>query len=114
MPTSSHIAAHILFAAKESFGDIDNQFVLDLGIGTGMLSIAASLLGASHIVGVDIDPTALEIAKQNIDAQEISNIDLIQANVAQHDETMFNVPQSFDTVVMNPVIPIFLFFKSLC
>ena len=39
--------------------------VLDLGCGSGILSIAALLLGASRAVGVDIDPKAADAALEN-------------------------------------------------
>lgn len=39
--------------------------VLDLGCGSGILSLAALLLGAKSCVGVDIDQVAVDIAKEN-------------------------------------------------
>jgi ribosomal protein L11 methyltransferase len=39
--------------------------VLDMGCGSGILSIASILLGAKHVVGVDIDENAVRIAKEN-------------------------------------------------
>ena len=39
--------------------------VLDLGSGSGILSITALLLGAASAVGVDIDPKAEDIAREN-------------------------------------------------
>lgn len=39
--------------------------VLDIGSGSGILSIAAMLLGAAQVVGVDIDPVAVRVAKEN-------------------------------------------------
>lgn len=39
--------------------------VLDIGSGSGILSIAAMLLGAKEVVGVDIDPVAVKVAKEN-------------------------------------------------
>ena len=39
--------------------------VLDIGSGSGILSIAAILLGAKDVVGVDIDPVAVKVAKEN-------------------------------------------------
>lgn len=39
--------------------------VLDLGCGTGILSIAASRMGAADVTAVDIDPIAVEVAKEN-------------------------------------------------
>lgn len=40
--------------------------VLDLGCGSGILSIIALLLGASHADAVDIDPKAVEVAYENL------------------------------------------------
>lgn len=40
--------------------------VLDVGTGSGILMIAAALLGASYIRGVDSDPVAVEIAAKNL------------------------------------------------
>lgn len=42
-----------------------NMKVLDMGCGSGILSIAAILLGAEFCVGVDIDENAVRIAKEN-------------------------------------------------
>ena len=40
--------------------------VLDAGCGSGILSIAAAKLGASEVLGIDIDETAVEVAKANL------------------------------------------------
>ncbi|MEA5095487.1 Ribosomal protein L11 methyltransferase [bioreactor metagenome] len=45
--------------------------VLDMGCGSGILSIASILLGAENCVGVDIDENAVRIAKENA---ELNNI----------------------------------------
>lgn len=39
--------------------------VLDLGCGSGILAIAGKKLGASHIIGVDNDPMAIQSARRN-------------------------------------------------
>ena len=44
---------------------------LDLGSGSGILSIAARLLGASEAVAVDIDPIAEHIARENAEMNGI-------------------------------------------
>ncbi|MBQ6019924.1 MAG: 50S ribosomal protein L11 methyltransferase [Clostridia bacterium] len=40
--------------------------MLDVGCGSGILSAASLLLGASHVTGVDIDPLAVKTAAENI------------------------------------------------
>lgn len=39
--------------------------IVDIGCGSGILSLAAGLLGASSVVGIDIDPEAIQHAEQN-------------------------------------------------
>ncbi len=46
--------------------------LLDIGTGSGILSIAAVLLGASGVVALDIDPLAVDIAKTNIEANGVA------------------------------------------
>ncbi|MBP3863108.1 MAG: 50S ribosomal protein L11 methyltransferase, partial [Pseudomonas sp.] len=45
--------------------DLKNCTVLDFGCGSGILAIAAMLLGAKHAVGTDIDVQALEASRDN-------------------------------------------------
>ena len=49
----------------------DKDTVLDMGCGSGILSVAALLLGAESAVGVDIDPLAVKTAIENA---EINNV----------------------------------------
>ncbi len=39
--------------------------VLDIGTGSGILGIGAALLGAERVIGVDIDETAVKVAREN-------------------------------------------------
>lgn len=45
--------------------------MLDVGTGSGVLSIAAAKLGVPRIVAIDIDPVAAEIARKNCDANGV-------------------------------------------
>jgi len=74
--------------------------VLDVGSGTGILGIAASLLGAEHVVGIDNDEWCIENGNENLELNgvqskveirlaEIKDVndnpfDLIVANINKH------------------------------
>jgi ribosomal protein L11 methyltransferase len=45
--------------------------IIDVGCGSGILSIAALKLGASAVLGVDIDETSIVNARQNADTNQI-------------------------------------------
>lgn len=47
--------------------------VLDLGCGSGILAIAAALLGAAHVTAVDIDPVAVEITRENAEINGVTD-----------------------------------------
>ena len=46
--------------------------VLDVGCGSGILSIAAALLGSRDILAIDIDPVAVEVTKENVELNNVS------------------------------------------
>lgn len=46
--------------------------VLDYGCGSGILAIAAAKLGAGNVVGIDIDPQALDAARANANANHVA------------------------------------------
>lgn len=91
--TPTRIAADMLYRAL-AWGDLADKRVLDLGCGTGMFAIGAMMLGAREAVGVDVDDSSVELAretatKMGVDATfEVRDINAVEG--------------SFDTVVMNP------------
>lgn len=48
--------------------------VIDVGTGSGILAIGAGLLGAKDVLAIDIDPTAVKVAKENIEHNHMSEI----------------------------------------
>ena len=62
--TGAHASTQMCMMALEDAVK-GGERVIDLGSGSGILSIAALLLGASHATGVDIDPKAEDIAREN-------------------------------------------------
>ncbi|MFB6070881.1 MAG: METTL5 family protein [Halanaeroarchaeum sp.] len=64
--TPSPIAAHVVHLA--GLHDDLTGTVVDLGAGTGVLAIGAALAGADRVVGVEIDPSAIHVARANEEA----------------------------------------------
>ena len=62
--TGSHASTQLCLMGVERY-TVPGQPVLDLGCGSGILSIAALALGASSAVAVDIDPKAVDVAYEN-------------------------------------------------
>lgn len=91
--TPAAVAAEIVWEAYAS-GDIDGKRVADLGCGNGIFSVGSRLMGAASVRGVDIDPKAIEIAKQNAEALGL-DIDFVAEEVS-------SVKGTFDTVIQNP------------
>jgi ribosomal protein L11 methyltransferase len=55
--------------------------MLDVGTGSGVLSIATALLGVERIVAIDIDPIAADVARANCEANGVSGKIAISAGV---------------------------------
>ena len=62
--TGSHASTQLCLEGVEAHTK-QGDTVLDLGCGSGILSIAALVLGASHALAVDIDPKAVDVAYEN-------------------------------------------------
>jgi ribosomal protein L11 methyltransferase len=58
-----------------------NSNVFDIGCGSGILSIAASKLGAENVIGVDIDDVAVKAARENVSISGLNNIDIRKGNL---------------------------------
>ena len=92
--TPGDVAAELLWAAA-SDGNIISKIIADLGTGTGVLAIGASVLGAKKIYAVEVDDEALEIARANARRFGIENIVFIKGSVDEFDKIV-------DTIIMNP------------
>ena len=75
--------------------DLQGKTVIDFGCGSGVLAIAAALLGAAHVTGIDNDPQAIEASRDNAgrngvadriklalpDQASVESCDLLVANI---------------------------------
>ncbi|AMK14992.1 METTL5 family protein [Methanobrevibacter olleyae] len=88
--TPATIAADLIWNAY-SLGDIEDRNILDLGCGTGIFSIASSLMGAKFSLGLDIDEESISLAKitQNTIFDE-GDIDIANTNFIVGDINSFN------------------------
>lgn len=92
--TDSEAAAEAVWFAYMR-GDIEGKSVADLGCGTGLLGIAALLLGAKKACFVDSDADALKICERNIADAGVENGVVVHSGVK-------DFPEDVDTVVQNP------------
>lgn len=77
--------------------DLKGKSVLDCGCGTGILGIVASRLGASHVLGYDIDEWSSENAKHNAALNGVDNLDVLLGDASVLD----GVKEEFDVVIAN-------------
>ncbi|KAI6649929.1 Methyltransferase-like protein 5 [Oopsacas minuta] len=97
--TPPNIAATIIKFIDEEYQDIRGKNLLDLGCGTGMLSIGSCLLG-SHSFGIDVCQRALGVARENISRLGVNDVDFICGDITNIKQ--FFIPKKIDTVLMNP------------
>lgn len=94
--TGSHETTSMCIQALEN-NIKDGDAVLDIGTGSGILSIASALLGAKRAIGVDLDPVAVEVARENVilnnvgDSVEIFTGDLVSAVEGKYEIVVANI-----------------------
>ena len=59
-----------------------DENIIDVGTGSGILAIGAALLGAGHVLAIDIDPEAVKAAAENVRKNNVQHIvDVQQGNL---------------------------------
>ncbi len=118
--TGAHPSTQMVMEAMETLITPDFR-CLDLGSGSGILSIAALRLGAKSAVGVDIDPKAEDIARENAAYNHFAapEFTALTGNVTADKALMERLSrEQYDLVLVNivadviialaPVLPVFL------
>lgn len=89
--TGTHETTRLCLQAVEKYVNDDTKF-LDVGCGSGILAVAALLLGAKKAVGVDIDEMAVKTAKENAELNNVSDeFTVLCGNLTDKIEGKYNV-----------------------
>ncbi len=94
--TGHHATTVLMLRSILSLGDLSGKQVLDMGCGTGILSLLASMRGADHVVGIDIDEWSFENACENMRKNGIDNI-----SVKIGDAALLQHEGAFDVILAN-------------
>lgn len=103
--TGTHETTRLCLQTLEKYIE-EGTTVLDIGCGSGILSLAALLLGAKQVTGVDIDALAVKTAQENGEANGFSEPEykILQGNLTD------KVEGKFDVVVANIVADVIIMF----
>lgn len=107
--TGSHYTTQLCIENLEKY-ITDGSTMLDLGCGSGILSIISLLLGASCAVAVDIDPNAVDIAYQNAERNNVdkSKYHVYAGNILTDEELQSKISGKYDVVAANIVADVII------
>ena len=107
--TGAHASTQMCMIALEQAVH-GGETVIDLGSGSGILSITALLLGASHATGVDIDPKAEDIARENaaINGLGADRFTAVTGDVIADKAMMERLSGEYDLVLANIVADVII------
>ena len=84
----------------------DGDTVLDVGCGSGVLAIAALMLGAQKAVGLDINPASVEVSRANAKANHVADR-LAVSNTPLADIAQAR-PADFDLILATILAPVLI------
>lgn len=102
--TGQHPSTRLCLLALERMTLTDTR-VLDVGTGSGILAIAAVLLGACDVFGCDIDKQAIEIARENAALNQVA--EKVQLEVGSLGQWAWGLG-SWDVIIINILAPVII------
>lgn len=111
--TGTHETTQLCLSALQKYITKDTT-ILDAGCGSGILAIAALLSGAKSAFCLDIDPSAVEVTRENAAENGIDEekLQVRQANILQSDEAIEGI-QTYDIVVANILADVIISLSSV-
>ncbi|MGM5480586.1 MAG: METTL5 family protein [Nanobdellota archaeon] len=104
-PTDSDVAATLLWKAHLD-GTINGKTIVDLGCGTGILTVGALILGARKVIMIDIDKNVQTDIEKNLDileeSYEIQPYDHVEMKFEDANTTTIDCEKDETTILMNP------------
>ncbi len=94
--TGTHYTTQMVIESLLELG-VEQKRVLDCGCGTGILGIVASKLGASEVVGYDIDEWSADNAKANAALNGVNNMQVLYGDAS----ALTHISGLFDVVLAN-------------
>lgn len=101
--TGMHETTQLCLRALKKYINEDTV-MLDVGTGSGILSIVSLMYGAKHAVGTDLDPCAIEATRENMEVNgiETSKMEVMIGNIISDKEVQDRVGyECYDIVVAN-------------
>lgn len=81
---------------------MQGQAVLDLGTGSGILALAAARLGAARVLALDTDPTAVRVARENVERNNLAQtITVSEGTLPLDQHAHLPANATFDLIVAN-------------
>ena len=108
--TGSHFTTQLCMEQLEKYVKAGDE-MLDLGCGSGILSVISLMLGAVHATAVDIDPNAVNIAYENADRNNVAreNYRVLAGNVLTDEPLCETIgDRKYDIVAANIVADVII------
>jgi ribosomal protein L11 methyltransferase len=94
--TGHHATTKRCLSIIDKFSEVSDKKknFLDVGTGTGILAIAAARLGFTHVIGIDVDPLAVDAALRNVELSSLNNVEIREGDIT-------SVDGAFDVIAAN-------------
>ena len=108
--TGQHQTTQLCISAMEK-QNLENKRVLDVGCGSGILSIISMLVGANYVCAIDIDPAGAIAATKNnakLNPIDLNNIKVTAGDVITDPVARAEVGSHYDVVIANIVADVII------